>query len=324
MNESWPVLASPGQPEHWLLQVLRLVRAALACALLSPLAAQEPGGPPTVVRFGISARELGKVNQADMKAAMKVWVNSVTRERNLHVDPYPVVLHNVAEMVEALRLKQIDLLTACADEYMEVQKTCALSAPFCSVVNGKVTIQYVLVVRAESGIKQLRDLRNQPLTVLETPRTILAPDWLDSELWRNHLPASPRFFSRTTVTGKLNLAVLPVFFNQAGAALVDRAGFATACELNPQLSAKLRVLASSPELVPSMTCLRPDGDPVVVENYVKDAASLGETPSGKLLLSLFQIDSVAPVQAGELQATLGFLREYQRLKAEYEQHRGGP
>jgi ABC-type phosphate/phosphonate transport system substrate-binding protein len=267
---------------------------------------------------------MGAVNRTDVKAALKVWLMSVTRERNLIVDPYPVVMDSVREMVEALQQKQVDMITAATDEFLEIEKTVPLENLFATQVGGKVSERYVLLVHGDHGPSQLKDLIGQSLIILDNPREALAPMWLDMELLHNHLPISTRLFGKITHTSKLNLAILPVFFNQATAALVDERGFETACQLNPQMAKGIRTLAISPELVPSLTAYRSDGSAVVVQNYKKEAVRLGETPSGKLILNLFQIDGIVEVKPPDLAPTRAFLHDYQRLKAEYERGGGKP
>jgi ABC-type phosphate/phosphonate transport system substrate-binding protein len=154
--------------------------------------------------------------------------------------------------------------------------------------------------------------------VMDSPRNALAPLWLDTELMRGRFPASAKFFGRITHTSKLNLAILPVFFNQAGAALVSRGGFETAGELNPQLNRELAALETSPELVPSLTAYRADGNPQVAEKYQKEVVRLPESPAGKLILALFQIEGIAEIKDADLAPTRSFLAEWARLKAEAE------
>jgi ABC-type phosphate/phosphonate transport system substrate-binding protein len=290
----------------------------LLLALARPAAAQPAPAAASVVRIGISSRNLGAVNRTDLKAALKVWLMSVTRDRNLNVDPYPVVMDSVGEMVDALRQKQVDVITTATDEFLEIEKAVPLNNMFSSQIGGRVTEQYVLLVRGDRGPQKLSELSGQSLVVLDSPRNALAPLWLDAELWRHHFPASTRLFGKVTHTSKLNLAILPVFFGQAGAALVNRRGFETAVELNPQLAKGLRILAGSQELLPSLTAYRTDGSPVVVQNYQKEAGRLAENASGRLILNLFQIDGIVEVKPSDLAPTRAFLHEYQRLKAECE------
>jgi ABC-type phosphate/phosphonate transport system substrate-binding protein len=273
------------------------------------------------MRFGISSREVSTLNRTDIKAALKAWILSVLQERNLSVDPVPVILDSPAEMVEALRQKQIDMITAPTDQYLEVERQVPMGRRYATTVGGRIHEQYLLLVRSDDVATRLQDLAGQTLFIYDGPRNSMSSLWLDTELMRAHLPPSGRLCGKVNRTGKLDLAILPVFFRQARAAVAARSGFELACELNPQLAKELRVLARSPDLVPAITSYRIDAHLEVLENYDQTATHLRETTAGKQLLGMFQIDGVVEVQPAELAATQALVKDYQRLKAEYE--RGG-
>jgi ABC-type phosphate/phosphonate transport system substrate-binding protein len=267
---------------------------------------------------------MGITNRTDITAAMKAWMQTLTQSRKLAVEPRPVLLDSVGDMVSALRQKQIDVLAAPSDEFFAVEKLIPLSRPYSTRVGGRMTEQYVLLVRSDRGFKGLKELRGETLLVLEQSRNALAPVWLDCALLEQHLPASERFFGRVTRTGKLNLTVLPVFFKQAGAALVNRRNFEAAVELNPQLAKELCILAASPWLIPELTSYRSDTSRIVAENYLKEAEQLTSTPAGRMILDMFQIEGVSEVKEGELAETRAFLAAYAKLKAEWERKGAAP
>jgi ABC-type phosphate/phosphonate transport system substrate-binding protein len=303
----------------------RWLRGLLLSGLLATAAFPQPApSTETTVRLGFSARDMGNTNRADVTAAMKAWLQTVTRERNLIVDTYPEVFDSVGDMANALRHERIDVIIVPTDQFVLLEKIVPLSSQFASKVNGKISEQYVVLVQKDRPYKTLKDLRGETIIEMDHPRNSLAPLWLDAELLRNRLPVAARFFGKVTHATKLNLAVLPVFFKQAGAALVSRSNFETAGELNPQLSKELRVLASSQDLIPSLTAYRVSASSIVVDNYRKEALRLGETPAGKLILDLFQTDGVMEVKESDLAGTRAFLAEYARLKTEAERKGAGP
>jgi hypothetical protein len=53
-----------------------------------------------------------------------------------------------------------------------------------------------------------------------------------------------------------------------------------------------------------------------VEFYRREALRLGESPAGKLVLNLFQIDSIVEIHESDLGPTRSFLAEYARLKTD--------
>jgi ABC-type phosphate/phosphonate transport system substrate-binding protein len=301
-------------------------RSALATFLCLGAWVQGRGAVPEpaipVVRIGISPQDVGRVNRADLLAALKVWVASVTVEGKPVMDPRPVFLGAPAEAVQEIRQRQLDVIILPTEEFLEVERQVPLVNLFSTQVDGRITAKYVLLVRTDSPVRHLRDLAGQTLAQLEVPRNALAPIWLDAELLAERLPPASRLFAKITRTDKGNLAILPVFFGQATAALTSRSSFDLACELNPQLAKDLRVLAESPELVPTLCGYCPDSDPAIVYSYSKRTLHLAESTAGRMILSLFQIDGVVEVRPEDIAGTRAFLKRYQQLKADYERRSG--
>ena len=52
------------------------------------------------------------------------------------------------------------------------------------------------------------------------------------------------------------------------ACVVARTGFETMCEINPQIGKQLKVIASSPEVVPAVFCFRADYSPPFKEDLL--------------------------------------------------------
>ena len=265
--------------------------------------------------IGFQARALGNTNRSDVTAAMKAWMATVLKEQNVTVTPNFEVYDSLRDMVSALRQERLDVFNASMDEFLTLEKKVPCKGIFASQVHGKVTEQYVLLVHKDRAVNDLKDLRGETIVVLENPRTALAPLWLDAELMRSQLPVSSGFFGKITYVQKPNLAILPVFFKQATAALVTRAAFETVGELNPQLSRQIRILKSSQELVPGVGAYRRGANSAALELYRTQALNLGKTPAGKLILNLFQIEGVVEVKEADLASTRTFLADYARLKA---------
>ena len=301
-----------------------LLGLALVALAAVSLAAQPAAPANSALRIGFLSRELGNSNRTDVTAAMKVWMLTVAKEQNVAVEPQPQVFDSVDDMLAELRLDRLDVFSASMEEFLGIEKSISCKGIFASIIHGKVTEQYVLLVRKERTFNGLPDLRGESIVVLDHPRTSLAPLWLDSELLRDKLPVSTKFFGKLTYVKKANLAILPVFFKQAAAALVTRNNFETAAELNPQLSRQIKVVRTSPELIPGVGAYRKSSTSAAVELYRTQALRLGATPAGRLILNLFQTDGIVEIQESELFPTRAFLADHARLKAEAERKGAGP
>ena len=95
--------------------------------------------------------------------------------------------------------------------------------------------------------------------------------------------------------------------------LVTLSGFKIASELNPQVGQQLRVLASSPELVPSLFCFRPDYPPEKLKRVMVGATTLHQTPGGQQLQTIFKVDRMEEGPASHLDSARELLARHQRL-----------
>jgi len=130
---------------------------------------------------------------------------------------------------------------------------------------------------------------------------------------RQGLPVSEHFFANIKRVNKASQAILPVFFQQADAAIVDRHAFRTMVELNPQLNEQLTMLASSPALIHSIVCLSRNSDEEVKKAILDTAFKLGNDTAGKQILTLFQMDRVALYKQSYLEAMTALAREHHDL-----------
>jgi len=123
-----------------------------------------------------------------------------------------------------------------------------------------------------------------------------------------------RLFSQVRESPKISHAIMGVFFKQADAAIVTRAGLDTSRQLNPQLETQLTVLAESGNLSDGVSCLIP-GTPEKFRNSLSRAIMhLNKSNGGRQLYTIFQSSGVTPFKASYLEGLEELLREQSRLK----------
>ena len=297
----------------WLLLGLTL---ALGLRLAAAVAGNVPGNETnrTQFRLGFSSATFTDVNENDARAGIKVWASMLLKERGLPVDPEPMILKDTEAVAQALRRKRIDCVTLNTDEYWKLGAELC-TGPFIGGLNeGRITEEYVLLVHQDGTIKQIEDLRGRSLTFFQNSRMCLAPFWLDTVLLKGGFPCATEF-CRVTRINKLTKAVLPVFFRQTDACVVTRRGFKTMSELNPQVSQRLKVLATSPELVPTGFCFRRDYTDPLKETIVAELARIKDSPAGTQVLTLFQSGSLEAQPISCLDNAFELLATHQRLCA---------
>jgi len=109
--------------------------------------------------------------------------------------------------------------------------------------------------------------------------------------------------------------VLPVFFHQADACLLTRAGFQTMNELNPQVGQQLKVLAASAALVPIVFCFRGNYASPDRDKLMDSIDRISETPAGRQTLMLFQSERLVKSPVAALDSACELLDVHRQLRA---------
>jgi phosphonate transport system substrate-binding protein len=269
----------------------------------------------TKIHVGFSSKMFTDVNDNDVKAALKVWAQVLFKERGLPVDPEMIVLNGTGQITHALRNKQIDAFAITTDEYWPLEKEIQPSKVVVSDFDGSIYDEYVLLVHRDSKIQRLADLRGRGLAFLVNPRTSLAPAWLDTLLLKDGLEPFSVFFGHVTEVSKFPRAILPVFFRQIDACVVTRRGLKTMSELNPQVGVQLKVIASSPEVVPAGFFFRPGFSSGIKERMLEEFGNIHKTVAGQQALTIFQSGKLQVQPISVLNNALQILADHKRLSA---------
>lgn len=270
----------------------------------------EPG--KSLFRFGFSKSMFLDVNENDALAAVKVWATAMIKERNFPADPTPHVYSGVQEMKQALTVDQVDCLSLTAVEYAKLRSYLDLDVFLVGTNEGNISEEYLVLVHRDSGIEKVDELQGRRLFVYQNHRMALAPIWLDTALMEANL--SPAAEScRVTSTTKLANAALPVFFRQADACVVSRNSFKALCELNPQLSQHLKVIAASPELVPGGLCFRRNANHKARERIITELTQFLSSAAGTQFMTLFQFNKVKVQRPSCMDSAMNLIAKHEQL-----------
>ena len=173
----------------------------------------------------------------------------------------------------------------------------------------------MVLTRQGSGVNTLGDLRGKEIAQLEMGAATMGRPWLETLLMVNGFGALERFFGRIEVVGKPSSAVLPVFFGNKHACLVDMLGFEIMKELNPQIGAKLQVVAASESCVDNVICLSKDGwaSEAQKQDTIRALGELHLEPAGQQILTIFKVAKLAPFQEAQMDTVKNLRKTYDQL-----------
>jgi ABC-type phosphate/phosphonate transport system substrate-binding protein len=257
------------------------------------------------------------VNEADIRAAMKVWFSALGKNLGIPVDPDPHIQQSVEALAEFGRSHAVDGFAITTPELFFLSKEIKFNRIAIGTRRGQTRDEYVLLVRKGSGIERLDQLKGTDINILESPRMSLALIWLDTVLMEANLGRSIDFFGHIQPNKQPSQVALPVFFGKIDACLVTRASFEVMGELNPQLTKQLNALLTSPPYIPSGFAFLDNAETALQAQKRSDAVRamerLHETPEGRQILTLTQSDSVHDQPIAILDDSMALLAKHQQL-----------
>jgi phosphonate transport system substrate-binding protein len=264
------------------------------------------------MRIGIAPGTWWGLNRNDASAAIAAWTRTILAQRGIDAVVQTRLFETPEALSQALKSGQIDAVSMLTDQFLKLQPDLQPAEIFISSKDHSCTENYELLVPQASGITNVAGLAGRKVVLQANSRTSLAAQWLDTLLARQTLGPAKKFFGALTKIESPSKAVLQVFFHQADACLVTSNVFALACELNPQLRKELRVLAVSPEVVPSLFFFRPGYVSKVRDQLEPSILELNKTPAGQEVLTVFQCDGMIKRPVSCLDGSRQLLTEYGR------------
>lgn len=249
----------------------------------------------STVRFGLAASVIeSDVNPNDALAAAKVWADLLGKGTGLWNAAEARIFPEPSALLSAVNSGDADIVAMATNEYLEIEKKLQAIPSFTFVLSGHIESQFLILVRNDSGIRTIKDLRNKRIALPKGGRSTLLPIWLDVLLYENGLADKESFFREMKQAQKNSQAILPVFFKQMDAGATLASTFETTVALNPQVGQQLRVLVASPKLVTQVTCIRSTLPIEMRQEYLKQALKLHESPSGLQGFHLFKLERLVP------------------------------
>ncbi|TLN03053.1 phosphate/phosphite/phosphonate ABC transporter substrate-binding protein, partial [bacterium] len=228
----------------------------------------------------------------DIQAAVSVLIKKVAWE---YFGRSEARYYDSADKMAA-DIKNGTIQVAClsSEEYLKLRSQARIEPILMTVGDHGRESELLLLVRRDSGIRSLGDLRNGSIVMPQrnTAESVFRV-WLDTMLLREGKPESGAFFSAVKVAPTTAKVIMPVFFRQADACVVTRQAFELTAEMNPQISREMMPIARIENLFHGII----SGD-VKVSREIKERLrqaflSLNKSPEGRQLMMLFHVSTFA-------------------------------
>lgn len=250
---------------------------------------------PAPLHFGLTASTFRGVNPNDAEAALRLLAQTIGKQQGYSIATSTRIFEDTKSCETEINKGGLTLVILDALEYLSMNIP-GMEPAFVHREQGVILKEFLLLVRRDSGINTLADLKDKEILLLSSRSGSLTTTWLDVLLRENGLEPSKRFFARIQSESKPSMAVLPVFFGTKPACIVDRLSFQTMVELNPQVGQKLKPLAVSEPYLDSITCI-----PWKIKttqqarlDLIRSLRDLHLEPAGRQIMTLFKVDQLVP------------------------------
>jgi len=293
--------------------------AAVVCCLCA--AAQWPASLTAQQRKSVVCDDTGRclmgwnfeavvgTPRKDVRAAADVWLVELGKAHGLRAASH--IYDNIHDIVADFGAGKLDMVGGTALDYLYLDERFEVEVAFVGMRHGRKAASYRVLARADSGVEGVKDLHGKRLAMKKGEDVGLL--YLNVLLLRERLGEAPSVFGSIQRTQKYSRAVLAVFFGKADACIVREDVWETMVALNPQIGRRLKVLASSPELVDRVLFFRKAYNQELKDLILRQAVCLNETPAGMQLLTLFRMDSTALLRESDLDSVRDLLKEYREL-----------
>lgn len=306
-------------------RILGSVRMLVDRICLVLLAASFAGGPVQAestepaapLQVGFTKSIFSNVNPDDAEAAFMVFTKEVGRKRGHDLETTTKIYNSLAEIEADVREGRVMLLVIDAWSYVDIAVDAELEPAFVHVKHGESLKELRLLVRRADGFSTVSDLRGKRIVTLAEPNGGPVAAWLECLALESGSGAPDSFFGRVEHAAKPSAAVLPVFFEQADACIIEGPAFDTMVEMNPQLGRQLTSLAVSEPLLYGVTLIARSGftSNARRQEIFDSLAELHLEPSGRQILTLFGVDRLAPYKDEYLDGIRRLRAERARLSA---------
>jgi ABC-type phosphate/phosphonate transport system substrate-binding protein len=292
--------------------ILLVVFSAILLVPATVLTAGHEMRIPTPLRVGFSARVFPNVDQRDARIAMELWTRELARGLGYKVEPQTIIFQKPNELMESVNKGEMTVVTLPATEYLQMRDRVRMTPEIVEASNEGLSRRFQIIVRKDSGIRSLADLRGKTIFIPSSSRFNISHVWLDVLLMREGHGDRASYF-RDVKESAASKSIMGVFFRKADAAIVTRSALETSKSLNAQVGRDLTIIAESKNLIGDVTCVPLSVNDDLKRSIENAALHLHETATGRQMFTLFQIERTIPFKSSYMDGIIELLRERDRL-----------
>ena len=273
---------------------------------------------PDVLNIGYIQYTFYDLQMNDARVALEMWASSlINQDESPLKEVDALIFPSVADLQIAISNEKLDIIILGSAEYLRLRNRDLIEPVLAPNSYNSCLQNYILLIRKDSGINELAQLRNGRLLLVLGGEGELPKVWLETLFLKEGLGNATAFFKEIKPVEKASKAVLPVFFRQADVCLATSRSFDSLKELNPQIGNELVALRISPNLLRGLVCFRKSRTEKDKKRTLDSMLRMHEDPPGKQIMLLFREERLVPFQDAYLESAKNLLLEFEKLGSKY-------
>jgi len=272
------------------------------CSLLS-------AKPVMVANIGFVGEDISEINYNEAKIAMQVWIEELSAGDDL--EGSIAFFKTYHEFFEAYKKDKFNSIIISAYTYLKNAKEIKkyFYEGWSKLYDEEsVKTRFFLVGHRDNNF----DIQE------EQTISYFKDDYLAKIVLGKIAFTENRKFQYNAIK-KESKVLLKTFFNKNSYCIVRENIWRLACDLNPQISKKLKILHQTDKIFYSMVSLiAKNVSPELKEKYLTTIVDLYKTKSGRQMMKLFRFTGLKTVTTDDLLPLENYYKEYLMMKKERE------
>jgi ABC-type phosphate/phosphonate transport system substrate-binding protein len=257
------------------------------------------------VRMGALASMVNGIELKDADAAFKIWTDTFVKRLKAK-DVYDFTFEykmydDVNTLKKDLKNNFINYFNVSTEAYFDLNADNEF-VPFLSGTNNPKDkfMYYLLITSAKNKNSELKFISNKKILISKSNENTFGKIWLKTYLREELGEILFRTINFSSSNQNENEDLLAVFFGKADYAIISNGAYELACELNPSIKNKIRIIKKSGSLVNGVFVYRKGMKPSTIKAIRDIATAIDYDNEGKQILNLFKISKIVSITSDDL------------------------
>ena len=271
-----------------------------------------------IVRLGGIADMVDGVELKDAEAAFKILTNSFVKrlkEQKIYDFNFEGKMYSdLNSMQKDIENGYIQYFNVSSYDYFRFYHRKEF-VPFLSGMHhpSENSVHYLLVTSLKNQKIELKQLSNQKISIPRSIQKSVGFYWLKANL-RNELGAKLyKTINLQLSSQSENEDLLSLFFGKTDYVIISEGTFNVACELNPSIKSKVRIIKKSEGFLNGVFVYKQGLNSQTITAIQDIAVNLHNDTNGKQILSLFKMYKISRVKKEQLDETEKVINLYNKF-----------